>query len=169
MKRLKKIALLGVITMTSICAKPVKIQKHQDPLAVSIKKVVGAKKTKKSKVTNKRGVVRTAKSRLGRKYRYGKYDCSKFVQDVMKVSKGKKLPRTTRQQIKIGAHIQKSKAKIGDLVFFGDSNHRVGHVGIVIDPKKMLMIHNSSAKGKVVISSYNTKYYKKKYRGIRRV
>ena len=167
MKRLKKIALLGVITMTSICAAP-RSTKHQDPLAVSIKKVI--QKTKKSKVNrNKRGVVKTAKSRLGRKYRYGKYDCSKFVQDVMKASKGKKLPRTTRQQIKIGARIQKSKAKIGDLVFFGDSNHRVGHVGIVIDPKKMLMIHNSSVKGRVVISSYNTKYYNKKYRGVRRI
>ncbi len=164
MKNIKTIALLGAI-MTTIYAQPVHAKK--DTLANYIKK--HAKDKPKSVSKSSYGVVKTAKSRLGRKYRYGKYDCSKFVQDVMHKSKGKRLPRTTRQQIKIGKHISKKSARKGDLVFFGDNSHRVGHVGIIIDPKKKLMIHNSSAKGRVVISSYNTKYYNKKYRGIRRI
>jgi cell wall-associated NlpC family hydrolase len=113
--------------------------------------------------------IKTAKKYQGRKYRYGKFDCSKFVQKVMKEAKGKSLPRTTRQQIKIGKKVSLNKAKKGDLIFFGDNKHRVGHVGIIIDPKKKLMIHNSSAKGKVVISKYNTEYYRKKFRGVRRI
>ncbi len=112
--------------------------------------------------------IKVAKKFLGTKYHYGKWDCSRFVQKVIKLSKNKNIPRTTRQQIKIGKNIKKKNAKKGDLIFFGDSSHRVGHVGIIIDPKKKLMIHNSSAKGKVVISSYETKYYIKKFRGIRR-
>jgi len=114
-------------------------------------------------------ITQVAKKYIGTKYRYGKWDCSKFVQKVMNESKGKKLPRTTRQQIKIGNKIPKSKEKVGDLIFFGDSKHYVGHVGIVIDPKNKLMIHNSSAKGRVVISNYETVYYRKKFRGIRRI
>ena len=118
-------------------------------------------------------VISTAKKYLGTKYKYGasthttkRFDCSSFVK---RVYKEKHLPRTTREQIKHGKKITKSTAKPGDLIFFGDSKHRVGHVGIVLDPKKHLMIHASSAKGKVVISSYNTSYYKRKYRGVRRV
>ena len=117
--------------------------------------------------------ISTAKKYLGTKYKYGastkstkRFDCSSFVQ---RVYKDKKLPRTTRQQINKGTKKSKKTAKKGDLIFFGDSKNYVGHVGIIIDPKKMLMIHASSARGKVVISSYNTKYYKRKYRGVRRV
>ncbi len=117
--------------------------------------------------------IKTAKKYIGTKYHYGastkttkEFDCSSFVK---RVYKDKHLPRTTREQIKQGKKLTKSKAKPGDLIFFGDSSHRVGHVGIIIDPKKHLMIHASSAKGRVVIGSYNTKYFKRKYRGVRRV
>jgi cell wall-associated NlpC family hydrolase len=125
---------------------------------------------------SKKSPVQEAKKYLGTRYRFGastkttkRFDCSSFVKYVFKKSKHKNLPRTTSKQIKIGKHINKRNAKKGDLIFFGDSKRRVGHVGIIIDPKKKIMIHASSAKGKVVISSYNTKYYKRKYRGIRRI
>jgi cell wall-associated NlpC family hydrolase len=194
MEKLKKIAIVliaSVTTLTSLHAKPGKSHKHKShkthkthktsksKLAKNVMKTAKPLKMSKKKTGNvfthtnthvkSKNIIHIAKTRLGRKYRYGRYDCSKFVQDVMKHAKGRRLPRTTRQQIKIGKHISNKKAKSGDLVFFGDSKHYVGHVGIIIDPKKKLMIHNSSVKGKVVISSYNTKYYRKKYRGIRRV
>jgi cell wall-associated NlpC family hydrolase len=178
MKNMKKYLLLisFLVLNTELYAKRTK---HKDNLAEYIKNIETSKIPKISKTstststsTSKKSnhdVIKTAKKYLGRKYRYGRFDCSKFVQTVIKKSKKKILPRTTRQQIKVGKIVSKNKAKKGDLIFFGDSKHRVGHVGIIINPKKMLMIHNSSAKGKVTISSYNTKYYKRKYRGIRRV
>ncbi len=157
-KKIKPIlVIIGILTSHSFATT------KQESLASYLKKI--PHKTKLS--SSKR--VQEAKKYLGRRYKYGKFDCSKFVQTVVKNTDKKKLPRTTREQIKIGKKIPKAKAKKGDLIFFGDSKHRVGHVGIIIDPKNHLMIHNSSAKGKVVISKYNTKYYTKKYRGVRRI
>jgi len=85
-------------------------------------------------------VIKTAKTFLGVKYRYGGnsrngIDCSAFVKKVYS-KHGKKLPRTSREQYRIGRKIKKSCAKKGDLIFFSDSSNRVGHVGIIIDPKK---------------------------------
>jgi cell wall-associated NlpC family hydrolase len=120
--------------------------------------------------------IKVAKKYLGTRYKFGAstkstkaFDCSSFVKYIIKKSKHKNLPRTTKDQIKIGKHIKKYNAKEGDLIFFGDSKRYIGHVGIIIDPKKKIMIHASSAKGKVTISSYDTKYYRRKYRGIRRI
>lgn len=115
--------------------------------------------------------IQKAKKYLGTRYIYGastrttkRFDCSSFVKHVYK---DKKLPRTSREQFKVGIKRSKNTCKTGDLIFFADNKRYIGHVGIIIDPKKKLMIHASSARGKVVISSYNTKYYNRKYRGIR--
>ena len=147
--------------------------------ALSIKDIPGEKvQLKKDGIIFKSSVstdkiVKDAKKYLGVKYRLGGnsrkgIDCSAFVKTIYK-KQGKKLPRTSYTQIKVGKKLTKKQSKVGDLIFFGDSRRHVGHVGIIIDPKKQLMIHASSAKGKVVISSYNTKYYNRKYRGVRRV
>ena len=126
----------------------------------------------KPKLEDKR-LIKTAKSYLGTKYRLGgntkkSIDCSGFTKAVFK-KHGKNLPRTSYTQIKVGKKKLKKNAEVGDLIFFGDSKRYVGHVGIVVDPDKKLMIHASSARGKVVISSYNTNYYNRKFRGIREV
>ena len=162
---MKKIALAMLLLFGVPQAKQKDRQSHQSKLAVNVLKA--SKSNHKPNLKKK--VIVTAKKYLGTKYRFGGYDCSKFVQDVIGKTKDVKLPRTTRQQIKIGKKISKKNSKSGDLIFFGDSTHHVGHVGIIINPRKMTMIHNSSVKGKVVISSYNTKYYIIKFRGIRRI
>ena len=128
----------------------------------------------KGKKSNANKVIADAKRYLGVRYRFGGtskkgIDCSAFVQKVHKKN-GKKLPRTARQQFKIKSKkVSKKNAKKGDLIFFSDSRRSIGHVGIIISTKKKLMIHASSARGKVVISSYDTSYYNRKYKGIRRV
>jgi len=167
---MKKIVLSAILLTGTIHSK------QKDNLAVVLSDIKFKMKSKSNHkykpTTNKKSankIIKIAKKRLGKKYTWGVYDCSKFVQDVMIKANNKKLPRTTRQQIKIGKHIRKTQAKKGDIIFFGDSKHYVGHTGIIINPQKKLMIHNSSAKGKVVISSYDTKYYRKKFRGIRRI
>jgi len=125
--------------------------------------------TESTKYTN--SIITKAKHFLGTKYVYGasthttkRFDCSSFVKHVYK---DKKLPRTTRGQIERGKKKTKVTAEKGDLIFFADSKHYVGHVGIIVNPEKKLMIHASSARGKVVISSYDTAYYNLKFRGIR--
>jgi len=119
-------------------------------------------------------VLATAKKYLGIKYRYGGtsrkgIDCSAFVRSVYKKHKIN-LPRTSRQQFKKGKLITKNKAKKGDLIFFrGEHSKSVGHVGIIIDPKRKLMIHASSGAKKVTISNYGKSYYRNHYKGIRRI
>ncbi len=125
-------------------------------------------KTKKSI----RGLIKTAKSYLGTRYRYGGtsrkgIDCSGFTKTVMK-QYGKTLPRTSREQSKVGKKISKVNLKSGDLVFFSSRKTRgVAHVGIALGNGKF--IHASSSKKKVVISSLSKDYYRKHYKGARRI
>jgi len=106
-------------------------------------------------------------------YKYGGksksgMDCSGFTQTVYKNSLNVNLPRTAREQFKIGDKIgSKSKLKFGDLVYFDTSNvYFPGHVGIFLD--KDLFAHASSSKG-VIISSLNNTYFAKKFIGATRI
>jgi cell wall-associated NlpC family hydrolase len=138
------------------------------------------KKTKQSKQSKIRHdyygekYISKAKKLLGLRYVWGGesprrgLDCSAFCRYVF----GKNvLPRTSAKQFKSKKlkKVSLKNAKPGDLIFFGTRHRYVGHVGIIIDPKRKLMIHASSAKGKVVIGSYATRYFKRKFRGVRRI
>ncbi|WP_292990191.1 NlpC/P60 family protein [Nitrosomonas sp.] len=86
-------------------------------------------------------------------------DCSGFVHLTYKSKLGMYLPRTTRQQSRLGKEIYRHELKAGDLVFF-----RTGptskHVGIYIEKNKFL--HVSQKKG-VTISLLDNVYWKAKY------
>jgi len=133
-------------------------------------------KSSKSKVKNKKTkpklIVKTAKKYIGTRYKYGAnsrhaVDCSSFVQRVFK-QVHTKLPRTSREQAKVGKRVKKSELKPGDLVFFSSKKTRgVAHVGIYIGGGKF--IHASSGAKKVTITPLNKRYYKKHFKGARRV
>jgi cell wall-associated NlpC family hydrolase len=113
-----------------------------------------------------------AKSLLGVKYKYGatgpyQYDCSGFTKHVFS-SQGITIPRTSKEQAKVGKYLRYSELKKGDLIFFR-SNHsnKVSHVGIFIGNGKF--IHASSSKKKVVISNINSNYVKRNFKWGRRV
>jgi len=169
MKRLAKIALttmLGIIPLQAHSKHP----KHVDKLKVALKQHLKVK-DKKSKVS-KTKVIKTAKRYLGTRYVYGAnsrhaVDCSSFVQQVFK-KVHKKLPRTSKEQAKVGKRIPKNKLKKGDLVFFSSKKTKgVAHVGIYIGNGKF--IHASSARKKVVITSLNKRYYRYHFKGARRI
>jgi cell wall-associated NlpC family hydrolase len=113
-----------------------------------------------------------AKSLLGVKYKYGatgpyQYDCSGFTKHVFS-SQGITIPRTSKEQAKVGKYLRYSELKKGDLIFFR-SNHsnKVSHVGIFIGNGKF--IHASSSKKKVVISNMNSNYAVTHFKWGRRV
>jgi lipoprotein Spr len=54
----------------------------------------------------------------------------------------------------------------GDLVFFSDGWYSVSHVGIYVGERKF--VHSTKGLG-VVVSSLDENYYRKRYRGARRV
>ena len=96
--------------------------------------------------------------RLGGQSKVG-VDCSGFVQLTYQSKLGVYLPRTAKQQSKLGTKIQKRELEASDLVFF-----RTGptskHVGIYLEKNKFL--HVSQRKG-VTISRLDNVYWQSKY------
>jgi len=119
-------------------------------------------------------LVNYADNYLGTPYKFGAststtryFDCSSFTKHVFKKF-GYNLPRTAREQAKVGKYVAKSNLKKGDLVFFKvpSRGSGIGHVGIYVGNGKM--IHTYGAGG-VKFSSINTTYWKQKYVTARRL
>lgn len=94
-------------------------------------------------------------------------DCSGFTQSVF-AELGIELPRNSREQWGFGRAVKYSQLRKGDLVFFRTIVNRISHVGIMIQPSNNEFVHASSSRG-VVKSNLESKYYKKRYAGARRV
>lgn len=114
---------------------------------------------------------KSAYSFLGARYRFGgnsraALDCSSFTQQVFREQKVN-LPRTAREQFRIGSEVSHGDLRRGDLVFFTTYAKFPSHVGIYLGNRKM--IHASSADRRVVISSMDTPYYLSRYLGARRI
>jgi len=92
-------------------------------------------------------------------------DCSGFVYRAYQDQLNRTLPRTTAQQVLLGKKVNKSKLRIGDLVFFKTS-FKVRHVGIYIGDGKFM--HASTSKG-VTISYLDNVYWASKYWTARRL
>jgi len=96
------------------------------------------------------------------------FDCSGFTY-YLYGSMGIELPRTAREQAKIGKKITFEELEYGDLLFFATSKsrHRITHVGIYLG--NGWFTHASTTKSKVVYSNiYKSKYFQKKLRVCRR-
>ncbi|CZF84277.1 C40 family peptidase [Grimontia marina] len=105
----------------------------------------------------------------GTPYRYGGaskhgIDCSAFTQQAFLAVYEHSLPRTTRQQIKVGDKITLATADHGDLIFFKTGANRY-HVGIYIGENEFM--HASSSKG-VTISRIDNPYWSKRVIDVRR-
>jgi cell wall-associated NlpC family hydrolase len=80
-----------------------------------------------------------ARSQLGKPYVWGatgpgSYDCSGLTQAAYRAA-GVELPRTTWDQVNVGARIATADLQPGDLVFFYDD---ISHVGIYIGDGMMI-------------------------------
>lgn len=84
------------------------------------------------------------RAELGKRYVYGAagpntFDCSGLVQYVYGQN-GIRLPRTSREQAKVGQTIPKGQQQPGDLVFSSwDSAPGVDHVGVYIGNGQMIV------------------------------
>jgi cell wall-associated NlpC family hydrolase len=105
-------------------------------------------------------------------YKYGGntengIDCSAFTKQVFQNSMDLELPRSTREQFKVGENISKYDLKFGDLVYFNTTKRSYpGHVGIYLGDDQF--VHASRSLG-VTVSSLSDVYYKKRFIGARRV
>ena len=112
-----------------------------------------------------------AKKMLHLPYRFGGngpmgIDCSGYVQKVYSFA-GIELPRSAREQFRVGETIDREELSIGDLVFFRTYASFPSHVGIYLGNN--LFIHASSKSKKVTIDSLEAPYYFRRFIGAKRV
>ncbi len=119
-------------------------------------------------ISLRKSLIKEAEKHKGIKYKYaGKdpkgFDCSGFTYYVC--SKYKiKLSGSSAYQSKQGTEISLSKARSGDLLFFGRHGRsgKIQHVGMVYknNSEGLFMIHSSSSRGIVIDNVTNSKYWK---------
>ncbi|NEW60623.1 C40 family peptidase [Sulfurovum sp. bin170] len=114
-------------------------------------------------------IILTAQEFMGAKYVWAAngpecFDCSGFTRYVYK-EHGMTLPRYSGHQAKVGIKVEYNELQVGDLVFFDTEKKyrkKVNHVGIYVGNDKF--IHASSAKKRVVITSFKKKrFYKNRF------
>ncbi len=124
-----------------------------------------------STLSAKERLILFAKKMLDLPYKFGGngifgLDCSSFVQKVYGFI-DQPLPRSAREQYKVGEDVDKNDLKTGDLIFFRTYASFPSHVGIYIGNN--MFIHASSRGKKVEISSLDTPYYLKRFIGAKRL
>jgi LysM repeat protein len=93
-------------------------------------------------------------------------DCSAFVQQVFR-EMDVQLPRSAREQFRIGEKVERDQMQKGDLLFFRTYARFPSHVGIYLGDGKM--IHASSRSHRVVVTSIDHPYYRKRFIGAKRI
>ncbi len=106
----------------------------------------------------------------GTRYKFGGnskqgVDCSSFVQQLYFNALNVRVPRSTKEQAKIGRWIKKSQLRSGDLILFKTAYNK-RHSGVYLEHGKFM---NASSKYGVTLSNINNPYWREKYWQSRRV
>lgn len=112
----------------------------------------------KGPTTLRTNIKNTAIKYIGGKYVWGGttlgsgVDCSGFVQQIFKIY-GVKLPRTSRDQAKVGTAVNSGNKKVGDLIFYSNSNGVIDHVAIYIGNNQI--VHAANSKSGIKINNWD--------------
>ncbi len=114
-----------------------------------------------------------ALSLIGVDYRFGGntpdqgLDCSGLIRYVFQQATGISLPRSARDQARVGESIKRDDLQPGDLVFFNTRRFQFSHVGLYIGDNRF--IHAPSSGGSVEVTSLDNRYWQKAFNGARRI
>jgi uncharacterized protein YycO len=114
---------------------------------------------------------RTAERFVGIPYRWGGntvvdgMDCSGFARAVYNLC-GVNIPRTSGEQFRVGKKIDRDELQDGDLVFFGESEDHITHVGIYIGNNRF--VHAPRRGEDIRISTLTDNGFGKRFMGGRR-
>jgi cell wall-associated NlpC family hydrolase len=122
-------------------------------------------------------IVSRARSYIGTPYKYGGtttlgMDCSGLLMRSFE-SIDIYIPRTSKEQSKMGKKVNLSELEEGDLIFFKTlkKSGKVTHAGIVTDARRqgsIMFIHSSSSRG-VIEADLMSEYYLKAFTRARRL
>ena len=125
----------------------------------------GDRNIKNKDLSLRERIVATASGYVGTDYKYGGttdrgMDCSGLLYTSF-AAHGVQLPRTSLAMSREARAIPKSKAQVGDLVFFrtNKSKRSVNHVGVIsrIEQGRIYFLHSTSSRG--VIESHSEHVY----------
>jgi len=114
-----------------------------------------------------------ALSLIGVDYKFGGnspdqgLDCSGLIRYVFQQATGISLPRTAREQARIGQSVAIDNLQPGDLVFFNTRRFQFSHVGLYVGDNRF--IHAPSRGGSVEVVNLDQRYWQKAFNGARRV
>ena len=117
-------------------------------------------------------IVQMAMQYMGVRYRSGGsspngFDCSGFTM-YLYGQLGYSLPHTaTGQYNNCGTYVAKADLQPGDLVFFSDSGHAIGHAAIYIGGGQI--VHALYSVGRVTTNYLSESYYANRYVGAKRI
>ncbi len=133
--------------------------------------------TKVSKEDKVDIVIAKARSFTGTPYKYGGttslgMDCSGLLMRSFEAI-DMYIPRTSKEQSKLGQNVQLNEIQKGDLVFFAakKGSKKITHAGLVTSTKgkdRIIFIHSSSSKGVIEVNLLND-YYRKIFVKARRI
>lgn len=112
-------------------------------------------------------------SLLGVHYRFGGsspetgLDCSGLVRLVFHEAMGLALPRRSEEISREGERVRLDQLQPGDLVFFNTLRRAFSHVGIYIGNNRF--VHAPSAGGQVRVEKFDSRYWKARFNGARRL
>lgn len=109
--------------------------------------------------------IRVVKTFLGVPYRLGGstlkgIDCSAFVKKMFEIF-NVELPRTTREQLRIGKKVRREELEEGDVVFFKTQRASRTHVGIYIGNNQF--VHASYRGKEVRVDNLDTPYFNQRF------
>jgi cell wall-associated NlpC family hydrolase len=118
-------------------------------------------------------ITSTALGLVGVDYKFGGnhpdqgLDCSGFVRYVFQHATGIALPRSAKEQARVGQTVDKTQLQPGDLVFFNTRRFQFSHVGVYLGDNKF--IHSPSRGGTVEVVNFDNRYWQKTFNGARRI
>jgi cell wall-associated NlpC family hydrolase len=110
---------------------------------------------------------------VGTAYHYGGrspqtgFDCSGLVAHAFEEAWGLELPRTAQALAKAGRPVRRADLRPGDLVFYNTRNRPYSHVGIYVGEGRF--VHAPRRGAKVRIESLETRYWRTRFNGARRL
>ncbi len=150
--------------------------RHLVILTTALFTMYGCAGTRLSRTEKIDKIIATARSYTGTPYKMGGttksgIDCSGLLMQSFK-SIGISLPRTAKQQSRIGKRVELDELRPGDLVFFAakKGKSKITHAGLVTERRgthSIRVIHSSTSRGVMEINLLDD-YYMGIYRKARR-